>query len=430
MSSFKQICLLSAASVAIVTTAAAQSEPNDNNYYSRNKYEAVLERVQPEFDPEPVRLGTFLVRSQLEAGLTATSNARATATDEESDIIARAGVDVAARTDWSVHQIGFDASAYRNQYLDLDDESTTDVILRGLGRVDVTRELSVGGNVFFEDRAEARTDFTNAIGAIRPVEYQRTGVGGNVDYTNDRVRWTNGVEVSNFDFEDSEIGAAALPFDQDFRDNDRMDARTRLSYALSPNVAVFGQATYSDTSFDSTEIVGGAPRKRDSKGYTVAAGVDFELTTLVRGDIAVGFLNDDKEDDFFTDVDGLSVDGRVQWFPTQLSTVTFNAGRRVVDSGLLEAPTAVGTLVGARIDHELRRNIVLSAYASRDAFEYEEIDRDDDITNLGVSATYKLNKRAHVEGFARRVDRDVSSIVGFDPSYGVNLVGVAIKLFP
>ena len=53
-------------------------------------------------------------------------------------------------------------------------------------------------------------------------------------------------------------------------------------------------------------------RSRDSSGYTVAAGVDFELMTLIRGDIAVGYLSEDKKDNYFKDVDGLSVDGRME----------------------------------------------------------------------------------------------------------------------
>ncbi len=427
MTNFKKICMISVASIAIASSAAAQ----EGDFYSRDKYEAVRDRAQPEFDPEPVRLGTFLVNAKAEAGALYTSNAFAQNNNEESDIIARVGAEAIGRTDWNVHQLGFEVSAFRNQYVDFNDESTNDLTGRVLGRLDVTREFSLGGNVFLEDRAEPRSDFANSIGVDRPVEYNRSGVGIDANYQNDRVRWLNNVGYSTYDYEDGAAIGTGVNIDQDYRDVDRLDARTRLSYAVSPNVAVYGQATISESEYGQGELIGGALRKRDSKGYTVAAGVDFELASLVRGDVAVGFLNEEKDDSFFEDVDGLSVDARVQWFPSRLTTVSVDGGRRVVDIGVPQAPSALNTSLNARVDYELRRNIIVSGFAGRNLYDYQELDREDEIFDIGASATYKVNKRAHVEGFVRRLDRDTSGAAGAGgPSYGINLVGLTLKLFP
>jgi hypothetical protein len=433
MTKFKRFCLLSAATIGLLASAAvAQSQDGESeDFYSRNKYEAVLERAQPEFDPEPVRLGTFLVKSNAEIGVLSTSNVFASSTRDESDIIGRIGAEAQARTDWNVHQIGFDVSAYRNEYLDFSDESTTDLTARALGRLDVTRDFSLGANVFADDRAEPRTDFFDSVSIDRPVKYNRTGAGLDVNYQNDRVRWTNGVTYATYNYKDGRATGTGTNIDQDFRDLKRIDARSRLSYAISPDVALYGQTTYADSSYDNAELIGGQLRKRDSKGYTVAAGVDFELTALIRGDVAVGFLNEEKDDAFFKDIDGLSLDARVQWFPTQLTTVSFNAARRVVDIGVPQAPSALNTSFGARVDHELRRNIILSGFAGTSKYDYQEIDREDDVLDIGASATYKMNKRVHVEGFVRRFDRDGSGAAAFGgPTYDMNLVGVSLKLHP
>jgi hypothetical protein len=427
MSNLKRISLMSVAACALIGPAMAQS----SNYYSRDKYETVLDRRQPEFDPEPVRLGAFVVRSNAEVGLTANDNVFATENNKQSDVIARVGGEFAADTDWSVHGLGFDASAYRNQYLDLSDESTTDVTARARGRLDVTRELSLRGSVFAEDLAEPRTDFVNAFGADRPVEYTRTGVTADADFQNDRIRWNNGVSFSDENYKDGKAAGTGANIDQDYRDRKVVYGRTRLSYAVSPNLAVFGQATATKSDYDVEQVFAGTPHSRDSKGYTVAAGVDFELTTLVRGDIAVGYLNETKDDSFFQDVSGLSIDGRMAWFPTRLTTVTFDAARRVVDTGAFESPSAVQTRFGARIDHELRRNIILSGYGGVSNYEYEDVDRKEDNLEFGAIATYKMNKRVHWELFARNRDRDVSGTAGFNgASYSQNQVGIGLKLYP
>ncbi|MEH6411628.1 MAG: outer membrane beta-barrel protein [Hyphomonas sp.] len=428
MSKFKRFCLLSvAASSVMAANAAAQGQ----NYYSRDKYESVLDRRQPAYDPEPIRLGAFLVNSNASASLTYVDNIRATNSNEESGTVARLGMEVAARTNWNVHEVGLNVSALRNEYLEGNEESSNDLRARLRGRLDVSRDVSIGSAVFVEDRVEARTDLANADGLDRPIEITRVGASVNANYQSDRFRWTNFVEVSEEDYEDGRQAGTGILVDQDYRDSSTMVAQTRLSYAVSPNLAVYTQGSVLDRSYDQVQFLGGAFRSRDSSGYTVAAGVDFELNSLVRGDIAVGYLNEDKDDDYFKDVDGVSVDGRMQWFPSRLTTIGLTAGRRVVDIGVIDSPSALQTNFGARVDHELRRNVILSAAANISSYDYQEIDRTDDVNDLSVTAAYKLNKRVHVEAFARHIARDSSGGGVFgDPSYDVNQIGVGLKLYP
>ncbi|MFN4184079.1 MAG: outer membrane beta-barrel protein [Hyphomonas sp.] len=428
MTDLKRLSLTSAAVCAI---AASVANAQGADFYSRDKYTAVLDRTQPEFDPEPVRLGTFMVRSAAELGVSYSDNIYVVSQNTESGAIGRAGVLASGDTTWSVHNLGFDVSAHRNEYLDQGDESNNDLRARLRGRVDVSRSFSVGGSVFVEDRVEPRTDITNVFSPDKPIGVSIQGANLEANYLNDRVRWTNGVGIRNEDYENGRQIGTGLPIDQSYRNRTVMDGRTRLSYAVSPNFAVFGQATYEQREYDTLQVFGGLPRSRDSKGYTVSAGVDFELNTLVRGDVAIGHLNETKDDSFFEDVSGLSFDGRLQWFPTQLTTFTLNGNRRVTDTGLFDAPTAVESRMGVRVDHELRRNIVLSANANYFEYAFEEIDRKDKGTDFGVSATYKMNRRVHFDTFINRADRDVSGVDVFgDPSYGVTTVGVGVRLFP
>ncbi|MEZ5998291.1 MAG: outer membrane beta-barrel protein [Hyphomonas sp.] len=429
MTNFKRFCLLSVAAGAMISwDAYAQGQ---GNYYSRDKYEAVMERRQPEFDPEPIRLGAFLVDATGIVGVTSNSNVYASALSEESDVITRIGATIAARTDWSVHEIGADLSAFRNEFSDFSDESNSELRAALRGRLDVTRDLKLGASVFTENRTEPRTDPSNANGLQKPIEYTRSGFELQANYLNDRFRWTNAVGITKSDFKDGRQIGTNIVVDQDFRDHDSTTGRSRLSYAVTPNVAVFAQGTMHEESYDSTQLIGGALRSRDSTGYTVAGGFDFELTALVRGDVAVGYMSEDKDDPFFKDVDGLSLDGRVLWFPTRLTTATFTAGRHVQDVGLFASPSVLVTDFGVRVDHELKRNIILSGTYRNSNYDFQELSRTDDVNEFGASVIYKMNKRIHLEGFARRMDRDASgSALTFDPSYGVDLFGVQLSLHP
>jgi uncharacterized protein (PEP-CTERM system associated) len=50
------------------------------------------------------------------------------------------------------------------------------------------------------------------------------------------------------------------------------------------------------------------------------------------------------------------------------------------------------TGVGARVDHELRRNIILGADATYEMGEFEGTSREDDTLALGADITYLVNR--------------------------------------
>ena len=52
--------------------------------------------------------------------------------------------------------------------------------------------------------------------------------------------------------------------------------------------------------------------------------------------------------------------------------------------------------IGASIDHELLRNVLLSASYTRSKDQYEQIARDDKRDNFSATATYLLNRRVGV----------------------------------
>lgn len=451
MKNLRNMSLLAiAASGLVVSHANAQSD-----FYSRDKYESVTERAQPDFDPEPVRLGSFLVQSDLTVGASTTDNVLAASGNpfvdglgatiqdpEESDTILSAAIGADARTDWSVHQIGLRGRLEQNEYSDFSEESYTQIDVGAGGRLDVSRDLSLNADVGYFDSVQPRANYANGAELDAPIEFNRTTFTVGANYQNDRIQWNNSLRVTDSDFDNGVNRITGDPFNQDFRDNQNTNLTTRLSYAISPNVAVFGQGSASQAEYDSDQSFTDTDptsagfgtvttRTRDSDGYTVAAGVNFETTNLLRGDIAVGFFSEDKKDEAFEDVDGLSVDGSVEWFPSRLTTVEFVAGRRVTDNGLIESPSTLQTNFGATVDHEFSRQVVGSLFGDFTEDDYQEVDRTDDYRRLGAALTYKLNKRVHLTGSVRNIERDVNQLANqFDQSFSANEIGFKLSFFP
>ena len=213
--------------------------------------------------------------------------------------------------------------------------------------------------------------------------------------------------------------------DQDGRDRDEILGEFRGDYAISPDTAVFGRIRYINQEYTST-TAGGTTRDQD--GYTLDVGANFDLSNLVRGEVGIGYLTRSFDDPAFDDVNGLSVDGQVEWFITPLTTITAFASRGLQPAAVANSPAFISTAYGARVDHELRRNVILSAGFDLGEDDYEGIDRTDDRSNITLSGTYLLNRYVGVSLDFVNTQQDSSGVNG-QPDFEVNkvLIGVILQ---
>ncbi len=403
--------LLTTALVAIAAPAFAQ---DNENPFLRGRYTAVTDRNQPEYDPEPVRAGSFDVLASVGLSAAYNDNILATPNNEVSDTILRAQPAVDARSNWTVHEVAAGVSVDHKEYLDNGSESATDYDAFANGRLDVSRNfaLSVGGNV--GHRTEERY-VAASFGVTDRAAYDYTGAFVRGLYRMDRYQVEGTVGVTDDSF-DQAIQAQ-------FRDNTTTYVNGRVSYAISPDLALFVQGRRSELNY--------SDNTRDGTRTTVDAGLNFELAAPFRGEIAVGSFQEDRDDPTLGKFDGLNVAANVQWFPTQLTTLTFMANRGVADTGLLSAASAIYTGYGVRVDHELFRNILAFGRIRQEKNEYQgvAIDREDKALIAGVGAAWKLNKNARVETEYSVRSQD-SSGINAGPSLDQNIVSIGLRLFP
>ena len=422
MSVLKAAYLVTAGALAMsLPTAAAQ------DYFQRDRHTRVQDRQQPEFDPEPIRLGGLLVDSSLGLGITQNDNVFATSTGEQSDTTFSIDPRVYAHTNWSQHEIGALVALQHREFSDLSSENTTDIRTQLSGRLDATRALSFSGSLNADSLHESRTTASSLGGFRDPLAYDVLGGRLEARYKRNRLATRTTLIISDLDYDDAELRSTGAIVDQDFRDHVRRSLQQRVSVAISPDIAVFGQAEVGERDFNTTFDVLGNEINRDSTTYALQGGVDFELPSLFRGDVAVGWLKDNKHGIGFGDISGLAVNANVEWFPSQLTTVTFSTTRQTIDPGLAFSPGATWTRYGVRVDHELRRNIVLYAQASQADTDFEDVVRDDEVLDFGAGGIYKMNKHVHVNAFFAYLDR--SSTIPTD-EFNQSIFGIRLVFFP
>lgn len=380
--------ILAGVALACLFCADIAAAQDSGSNFSRNRNISVRERPKPGYEAVGHRAGSFMIYPRVDVGVTFDDNIFATSTGEESDAVWTVEPRVDVISNWNRHQLNATARVRVQEYSDNGDESKTDYAVGANGRIDVDRNTEITGRANYERRTEPRSAIEAFQNLNEPVEYdvETYGVGASKEFNRLRVNGTVGWD--RYSYEDARAGGVTVLLD--FRDRTTRTLTGRIDYAVSPDTYLFLQGSANERKYKTTlPLIG----NRDSDGYDLAVGADFDLTSLVRGHARVGYVEQNFDDESrFGSFSGISVAGDVDYFLTQLTTVTLRASRNFQDSGLLDSAGYASTSVGLQVDHELLRNVILNARFDYEQAEHEGIDRSDDRYNFSVGGTYLLNR--------------------------------------
>lgn len=409
----KQLFLTTVLVGALAPAAAAQDNP-----FLRGRHTAVTDRGQPEYDPEPIRAGAFVVDSSILGALEYNDNVFAQPSNKTEDTIIRIRPEVIARSNWSVHALTAGARVDHREYTGEGSETSTDYDVFLNGRADVTRNFSLTANAAAGQLTEARYE-PGSQNAPEPARNQFLNADIGASYRSDRLLLQGQVGSNKNNYQSF--------YPQ--RDFDETFVSGRVSYAISPDVAVFADVRQSDLDYDDTGLV-----NRDGSQTNIRAGVNFELAAPFRGEVAVGQVTDKRDAPGVDDAKSFSLDAAVLWFPTQLTTVTFRGFAGISDPGIQEALSADTQRYSVRADHELLRNVLLfgelgyTTYKYNAAPAFPAYDRKDEFTDVSLGGIYKLNKHARVEGSYTLHTRESSGVGASDLDQ--NIFSIGLRLFP
>jgi hypothetical protein len=381
-------CSAAVACIALTAPQIAQAQDLGSNF-KRDKNVSVRQRPRPDYEAAGQKAGGFTVYPRVTVDLEHNDNIYAVATGKTDDNIWRVKPEVAIRSDWSRNALGFFAGANVIRYADHSSENAEEYTLAGNGRIDIDRGSNITGSVQAQKLVEPRTAPTSPVAAAEPVKYDLNQ--GSIVLTKEfnRLRVVGRVDDKDFNYKDVKNIAGTGVVDQDFRDRNELYYGAKAEYAVSPDTAVYASALGNKKDYD-TNV---ATLDRSSDGYVVGVGANFDISELARGDVQVGYMKQSYDQATFKSISGFNASGRVEWFPTQLTTVGVNGSRTIEEAVAPGSPGYVSNNIGASIDHELLRNVLLSASYSHGKDNYEQIDRDDKRDNLSATATYLLNRR-------------------------------------
>jgi hypothetical protein len=396
--------ILAAAGAAGALPALAMAQ-TDAGPFARDRNVSVTERPRPAYDALGIRLDSFLVYPKIEATVSHLDNVFATATNEVSDTVVTVGPSVRAVSQWSRHQLEVhaDASVFKYDKVSSQDNSTYGV--GASGRVDVVRGFSLSPSVSFSHLVEPRTSAEAPDQPAEGIEYDQTALDFLAEHESGRVRLEGRVSARKSEYENTRLQSGAV-FNTSYRDNTSVEGQARVAYSVSPALSLYVAGIANRWNFDNlTTDIG-----RDASGYQLVVGSNFDITRLARGEVQVGYLNQSFSDSRAADVDGLAVLGTVEYFPTQLITLTASAERSVRATGVVGAAAALHNQASIQADYELFRNVVLSARVLKAQDDYRGNDRKDDVTGVMLGGQYLVNRNLGLNIIFNRDELDSSGL--------------------
>ncbi len=351
------------------------------------------------FDPVGIAAGSFRLRPAIElSGGYDTNPARSNVGGGASNfgIVAP---ELLVNSNWSRHELTADLRGSYTAYGTATAQDRPAFDGKIDGRIDVTGRTRID----LESRLVVATDNPGSpniqAGLARlPVS---TDVGGSVGlgqrFNRLDVELKGGIDRTTYQDSVFTDGTTASNDDRNF---DQYSAQLRTGYELSPALKPFveidADTRHHDLAADRFGI------ERDSDGRAVKIGSTFELSRILTGQVAFGYLERNYADPTLPDIRGPTLDGSLTWLASALTTFKLTAATSVSESTLVGVAGVFTHEVGIEVDHAFRTWLDATLKFTGDRDSYVGQPREDDRYVSGLALTYKLNREVQLKGEVRR----------------------------
>lgn len=395
--------------------------------YDKGRNVSVTEKPRPEYDAIGVSAGAFNIYPKLELGAGYDSNIFLTANDHQDSAVAVVAPSVRAASDWSRHSLVLGGGARLRRFPDNSRRNEDNWNVRAAGRVDMGSAYSL--TVEGQASREQEEPFASASDSDIPSlsSFRRNYVAAKGQYSEGRVRMTLAADLTTLRFNSIDLGSAGRLSQQD-RDRDIARVTGQAEYAFSPSISAYAQLSYSDIDYrldDTATVV-----YRNGTGWRALGGINVDLSGFLRGSFGIGYSQRNYDAAQFRDVDGVSVEGKLEYFPTELTTVTL-AGRRVIEDAAVGVTSAFfDNRASLRVDHELRYNFLVNAKADIGLQDYIDSSQRTRSWRVGGGFKYLLSPRLQLSGdvgFGQRKNLNTINTPG-DRNQFTTLLSVMFQL--
>ncbi|MEZ5926417.1 MAG: outer membrane beta-barrel protein [Hyphomicrobiaceae bacterium] len=328
------------------------------------------------YAPLGLRIGSFLVFPEITAEETFDDNVLRSETGRISDRVL--GLKGALRivSDWNRHSLEANLAGLRSyhQKLDSEDDKTIDAALRG--RLDVSSDTILDGNLSYQLFQESRgtIDFPDLASGRPDVTERSASLALTQRFNRLAIRLRGAVD-------DHRRSAEGLDASEDYLEK---ALGLRIGYEMSPGLYLFAEQELSRRDYAAPAADDGL--LRDADGRTTRVGVAAEITAKIVGELSVGKLVETPDADALAPIEGLVADGSLTWTPSALTTVSLGFRSSIAPTTIAGSAGALERAADLEVRHEFRRYFAAIAglgYTTRD-YAGTSIEEDELTGGLGL----------------------------------------------
>lgn len=368
-------------------------------------------RVHSGYEPIGIRAGSFMFFPSLDVSGEYNDNIYADRAGTVDDFIVGVRPQISGRSLWERHALNVTAYGDFGIFADNSSENYEDAGFRTDARIDIAENSRLTAKLRAERDHERRDSPDDARGATPTIFYRLTPEL-TFDQRINRVALRLKGTVDYLDFNDVETGSGAV-INEDDRDRLTWTLEGRAGYDVSENVQLYVSGLIDHRTYD--DLIDDQGFSRDSKGFGVFGGVIVEVTGTISAEAYLGYRQQSFKDPQLVDVEGAAGGVNVIWAPTKLTTVTITGERTVEETTVFGGTASLNTLFRLAVDHELRRNLILTVsgtYLNRD---YEGIARNDDNWRGSIGMQYLISRHFRLRaGYTYNSRRSTFAGDGFD----------------
>ncbi|MCK5872979.1 MAG: outer membrane beta-barrel protein [Methylococcales bacterium] len=391
---------------------------------AKNKFdiEQSEERQLSSFDAKGIHLGSFFLYPVMKLDNEYNSNIfrRDSKIGEVDSYIAHFRPGFTLISDWGRHALNLTFNTDLAVYSAQSEENYEDVSLDLNGRLDVLRDSTLNASFSYDKLHEGRGS-PDQLGGRTPTLFDNKSVVLNYKHKFNRVSLRPAFQFSRIDYDNTPTTSTTGDLKQKTRSRWEFTPSMRIGYEMSSGYEAFTEFLWRDISYDNAVVSGASTNVflRDSYGYNILAGMAFDLTSLITGDISIGYFYRNYEDTRLPTISGINGFINLSWHPTPLTHVLFSFSRDIEETTQAGVSGRVATSPSINVAHELLRNVVLNIGASYQYNEYNgfdvnnanianRTDRLEDVFGANLGVKYFLNRNINMELAYKYDSRDVN----------------------
>jgi len=382
--------LLVFVSLVLVFALETSDSPSSAQIAAKKPGITVRTRANKELDPLGIHAGSMMIYPSISISGQYDDNIFIWNEADEDDIILIVAPTVRVKSLWTRHELQFYASGQFGFHNDFPAQDYKNLNFQGQGTIDISSKSNMVISAGYRQAYEQRNDPDAQQGAAEPPKFRTPSASMKFTQEFNRLTFSVGGTFRRIIY-DNVVAIEGGELDQSYRDRNQYRLNSRLDYEFQQNVGVFVNFEYNWRRYDT--LVDNRGFTRNSDGYNIDAGIDLRFTSVIFGHAYVGYTRQHYDDIRFDSVGGLNYGADIDWNITPITSVNLGVERRLRDTIQFFSPGYYADRVSLQVDHELRRDWIISLMGMVGQNNFQQIDRQEDVWSVGSQVHWKMNRK-------------------------------------